>query len=171
MGHLNIEIKAKCPEKELIRNILKSLNAKFVGLDHQIDTYFNIQTGRLKLREGNIENSLIYYDREDKPGPKESNIILFKTEPNSALKKILIKTIGIKIIVDKEREIYFIENVKFHIDDVKNLGSFVEIEAIDQTGTIGRKKLLEQCQNYLDLFKIDKNNLVSKSYSDLIFSA
>ena len=34
--------------------------------------------------------------------------------------------------MDKKREIYFIHNVKFHIDNVKNLGTFIEIEAIDE---------------------------------------
>ena len=35
------------------------LNPKFIGEDNQEDTYFNVAKGRLKLREGNIENSLI----------------------------------------------------------------------------------------------------------------
>jgi len=47
---------------------LLMLHPKFQGLDHQIDTYFNVQKGRLKLREGNIENSLINYDRKNVSG-------------------------------------------------------------------------------------------------------
>jgi len=66
------------------------------------------------------------------------------------------------------REIYFIDNVKFHIDTVKDLGTFVEIEAIDKDGTIGEIELLNQCEFYLKLFGISKENLVSVSYSDLI---
>lgn len=168
MGHLNIEIKAKCSNKESIRSILNSLNARYIGTDHQLDTYFKINNGRLKLREGNIENSLIHYNREDKNGPKESNVTLFKTEPNSQIKDILANAIGVKVIVDKKREIYFVDNVKFHIDDVVDLGTFVEVEAIDEKGQFGKAKLLEQCNYFLDLFKIDKNDLVSKSYSDLL---
>lgn len=168
MHHLNIEIKAKCSDQGSVRQILESLNAKFIGIDHQVDTYFNAKNGRLKLREGNIENSLIYYDRQDKNGPKESNVILFKTEVGSPLKEILTQTVGVKVTVDKKREIYFIDNIKFHIDDVVDLGTFVEIEAIDKDGCMGREKLLEQCQYYLDLFKINKTDLVSRSYSDLL---
>jgi len=33
----------------LVREILKSRNADFKGADHQIDTYFNVSQGRLKL--------------------------------------------------------------------------------------------------------------------------
>lgn len=168
MKHLNIEIKAKCNDHEKIRDILKSRQADFKGTDHQIDTYFKANNGRLKLREGNIENFLVFYEREDKEGPKQSDVILFKSEPESSLKEVLLRSLGVLVIVDKQREIYFIENVKFHIDTVKDLGTFMEIEAIDSDGTIGREKLMEQCQNYLDLFGIKEDDLISVSYSDLI---
>lgn len=168
MPHINIEIKARCNDHSHIRDILNSLDARFVGLDHQIDTYFNSQNGRLKLREGNIENSLIYYQRADSADPKLSNVILFNTEPDSPLKDILTHSIGTKIIVDKKREIYFVDNVKFHIDSVRGLGDFIEIEAIDETGNIGMDRLLEQCNYYLNLFNIDDADLVSGSYSDLL---
>ncbi len=168
MKHLNIEIKAKCNDHEKIQSILKSRNGDFKGTDHQIDTYFKVNNGRLKLREGNIENFLVFYEREDKEGPKQSNVILFKSDPNSSLKEILLSSLGTLVVVDKQREIYFIENVKFHIDTVKNLGTFMEIEAIDSDGSFGKEKLLEQCQNYLDLFGIPKNDLISVSYSDLL---
>lgn len=168
MKHLNIEIKAKCNNHEKIRSILKSRNADFKGTDHQIDTYFKVNNGRLKMREGNIENFLVFYEREDKEGPKQSDVILFKSDPNSSLKEILLKSLGVLVVVDKQREIYFIENVKFHIDSVKNLGTFMEIEAIDSDGSFGKETLLEQCQSYLDLFGIPKDDLISVSYSDLL---
>ena len=168
MGHLNVEIKAKCNNQDIIREILKSKQADFKGVDHQIDTYFKTNSGRLKLREGNIENSLIFYERENKEGPKQSNVILFRTIKDSSLKEILIKLFEILTVVDKRREIYFIDNVKFHIDSVNRLGKFVEIEAIDYNGNIGRTKLLEQCQEYINLLDIKPEDLVSKSYSDML---
>ena len=168
MKRLNIEIKARCNDHEKIRSILKSRNADFKGTDHQIDTYFKVDNGRLKLREGNIENFLVFYEREDKEGPKKSDVILFKSDPSSSLKGILLKSLGALVVVDKQREIYFIENVKFHIDTVMNLGTFMEIEAIDSDGSYKKEKLLEQCQSYLKLFGIPKDDLVSVSYSDLL---
>ena len=170
MGHINIEIKAKSLNQDTIRNILTSQNADFRGIDHQIDTYFNVPFGRLKLREGNIENHLIQYDRENRDGPKQSNVILYKSTPKSSLKDILVKSLGILVVVDKQREIYFIDNVKFHIDTVKDLGTFFEIEAIDKNPSIGRCKLLEQCNFYMNLFKISQNDLISVSYSDLLLN-
>jgi len=168
MKHLNIEIKARCNDHRKIRSILKSRNAIFKGKDHQIDTYFRVNHGRLKLREGNIENFLVFYAREDKKGPKQSDVILFKPAPNSSLKEILLKSLGVLVVVDKQREIYFIENVKFHIDTVKDLGTFMEIEAIDGDGSLGRERLLKQCEDYLELFNIPKDDLIPVSYSDLL---
>lgn len=168
MEHLNIEIKAKTDNPEKIRNLLKSKKSYFKGIDHQVDTYFKVNFGRLKLREGNIETYLVFYNRQNQEGPKQSNVILFKTEPDSSLKDILLNSLGKLVVVDKKREIYFINNVKFHIDEVKGLGNFVEIEAIDDNGNIGKEKLFEQCNYYLNLFEIFEKDLISDSYSDLL---
>lgn len=165
---LNVEIKARCQDPSFIRNYLKNHDAFFKGLDHQIDTYFNCSRGRLKLRSGNIENSLIFYKRSDQAGPKTSDISLTKLFKDSDLGDTLAQALGVKVIVDKKREIYFIKNVKFHIDEVKGLGSFVEVEAIDEKGDIGLEKLNEQCFFYLKEFKINDSDLITNSYSDLI---
>jgi predicted adenylyl cyclase CyaB len=170
MGILNVEIKAKSDNHAEIRALLNSKNAILKGIDHQLDTYFNVNKGRLKLREGNIENNLIHYIREDKEGPKQSKISLYKSKPESSLKEILTRSIGILTTIEKTREIYYIDNVKFHIDTVKNLGTFIEIEAIDMDGTIGEAELLIQCEYYLALFSITKDNLISVSYSDMIMA-
>ena len=69
MDHINIEIKARCFHPQKVEAFLRSHHALFIGLDHQKDTYFNVPSGRLKLRQGNIENSLIFYDRPNQDGP------------------------------------------------------------------------------------------------------
>lgn len=168
MQHVNIEIKARCENPEKIREFLQSQNAEFKGTDYSIDIYFKVKSGRLKLRKGNIENYLISYSREDKFGPKQSNVSLFETSKESNLEELLTNTLGVLVKVKKRREIYFIDNVKFHIDDVKGLGSFVEIEAIDCAEGIGKEELLQQCNKYMESFGIKKEDLVDCSYSDLL---
>lgn len=168
MTILNVEIKAYCTDPDRIRRILQERNADFKGEDHQIDTYFSVPEGRLKLREGRIENNLIYYRRSDTKDPKSSSIDLMPVEKTGDLKKLLSNALETKIVVDKKREIYFIDNVKFHIDEVEGLGNFVEIEAIDRTGDIGEEALKEQCVYYMELFSIVEEDLVAHSYSDLL---
>ena len=171
MEHLNIEIKARCNDQETIRKYLKYHDAKFKGLDHQLDTYFNVPNGRLKLREGEIENFLIHYERLDQEGPKQSKVALFALKPGSTLKEALTKALGILAVIDKKREIYFIDNVKFHVDLVKDLGTFMEIEAIDKDGIFSKDQLEEQCQKYLNEMGIKSEDLISVSYSDLLLKS
>ena len=165
-----IEIKARNNRHGEIRSILESHNAEFRGIDHQCDTYFIVSSGRLKLREGTIEHALIHYARKETSGPKESDVMLYDTTPSSSLKEILTQALGIHTIVDKQREIYYIENVKFHLDHIHALGDFVEIEAIDRDGTIGREKLLRQCRYYMNLFAISEDDCLATSYSDMLLS-
>lgn len=164
----NVEIKARCDDQERIRRLLQARRARFIGEDHQIDTYFRVPHGRLKLREGNIEHHLIHYHRPDQEGPKGSDVLLYKPHPEAGLKALLTRALGVLVVVDKRREIYFIDNVKFHIDRVEGLGTFVEIEAIDEDGSIGTERLKEQCQHYLDLFDLPPVSLIAVSYSDLL---
>lgn len=168
MGHINVEIKARCNKQEIIREYLRKNKADFKGIDHQIDTYFNTSNGRLKLREGEIENCLIHYERSDQKEPKQSKVTLYTLHSGSTLKEVLTKALGILVVVDKKREIYFIENVKFHVDAVEGLGTFMEIEAIDEDGDIGKDKLNTQCQKYLKEMGIKDEDLISVSYSDLL---
>ena len=122
MPFLNVEIKAKCNEPEFVRSYFLSNGADFKGMDEQTDTYFNVANGRLKLRGGNIENNLIFYERHNQAGPKNSRFNLVKIEDARGLKEVLTKSNGVKVIVKKKREIYYIGNVKFHIDEVPGLG-------------------------------------------------
>lgn len=166
--HINYEFKAVCANLELLENRLKGLNPVFAGTDHQTDTYFNVAQGRLKLREGNIENALIHYNRTNTAGAKQSDVSLYQHKPDPALKEVLTKALGIKTVVDKRRNIYYIENVKFHFDKVEGLGSFVEVEAIDKDGNIGLEKLKKQCDQYAKLFGIQSGQYIAESYSDLL---
>jgi len=163
----NFEFKAKVESIEAYENKLLKLNPVFKGLDNQIDTYFNVSKGRLKLREGNIENALINYDRENVNDAKQSDVILYQHVPNVALKNILTKQLGIKITVDKKRKIYFIDNVKFHFDKVEGLGTFIEVEAIDSNESFTTEQLKAQCDKYFNYFELEKSQLIDKSYSDL----
>lgn len=163
----NFEFKARTNNLISLEKKLLRINPVFKGEDHQIDTYFSVEKGRLKLREGNIENSLIYYERKDISDSKESDILLYQFTADISLKEILVKIHGIKAIVNKKRKIYFIENVKFHFDIVEKLGTFVEVEAIE-TGNIGIEKLKEQCKYYENLLGVKDSDYESHSYSDLI---
>ncbi|MBS1608376.1 MAG: class IV adenylate cyclase [Bacteroidetes bacterium] len=168
MPLLNVEIKARYTNSNFMRQYLLDNNAEFKGTDNQIDTYFNVPNGRLKLREGNIENNLIYYERNNQPGPKSSSFDLIAVPDAGKLKEMLSRSLGIKVIVRKNRQIYFIGNVKFHIDEVPGLGNFAEIEASNKYADLPLEKLQQQCDFYKNELMIGNNDLISISYSDMV---
>jgi predicted adenylyl cyclase CyaB len=163
------EIKAYCKTPELVEEYLLSKKADFKGIDMQEDTYFNVNQGRLKLRIGSTEQNLIYYDRTEVQGMKHSDVKLYpQPKDPETLKQTLSLSLGILTQVRKERKIYFIENVKFHIDTVEHLGSFVEIEAIGAYGEVQEDLLSSQCQYYINELGISKEDMIDQSYSDMI---
>lgn len=164
-----IEMKARCSNPSKIRHLLlQQPNIQFIGVDSQVDTYFKIPSGRLKLREGNIENSLIYYDRENKKDAKKSDVTLYKSTEIASLKAVLVAALPILIVVEKKREIYFIDHIKFHIDTLTSLGSFLEIEVIDANDAMDISEMRQQCERYMKLLDIQKEDLMEHSYSEML---
>lgn len=180
MSQVNVEIKARCSDPERIKQILEShKDVVLIGEDHQIDTYFSVSRGRLKIRQGNIEKCMVFYNRNDQETPKLSEVMLYQFEDDKAnadnvdsntLKDMLVASCGIKAIVDKKRNIYRDKNrkAKLHVDEVDGLGSFVEIEIIDKKGVMDEDVMQGYCQYYMNLFGVQESDLVSESYSDMI---
>jgi predicted adenylyl cyclase CyaB len=168
MKRRNVEVKARCTHQDAVRDRLRERGARFVGEDRQVDVYFEVPQGRLKLRQGAIENALIYYTRPDREGPKQSDVLLHPAPEGASLRAVLAEALGERVVVNKRREIYFIDNVKFHLDRVEGLGTFVEIEAIDDDGTRSPERLRTQCEAYLQFLGIEASALVAGSYSDLL---
>lgn len=168
MAFTNIEIKAKTERPDDIRNYLLERKAIFKGIDHQTDTYFRVPKGRLKLRQGNVENALIFYERSNEYGPKQSDFNLVPVEDGDNLRKLLEISLGSIAVVKKQREIYFIDNVKFHIDSLETLGNFIEIEASNKDHAASTQMLRMQCEFYMEQFRIDESDLINISYSDML---
>jgi adenylate cyclase class 2 len=175
---INVEIKARCANPEHVRNVLKKSGARRVGLDHQVDTYFSVPKGRLKLRQGTIETNLIHYHRKDGHSPKTSRVHLYQPADPSRLHDLLADALGIRATVRKHREIFFHRNVKFHIDQLDLLGSFVEIEVIadadpdasrqdDATGA-DESAMYQICREWMRRLDIDEGDLLPQSYCDMI---
>lgn len=163
------EFKAKVPDAALLEEKLQTLQPVFKGEDLQTDTYFDVPQGRLKLREGAVENALIHYHRPDVAAAKTSAVTLYKN-PSPQLKAVLLAALPVKVIVQKKRRIYFIDNVKFHFDEVAVLGQFIEVEAIDEEGTVPPQTLEAQCKEYKEFFGIVEAQMVAESYSDMLLA-
>src|SRR5262249_17346980 len=149
-GRFNVELKARCGRLAEVREILLRAGADAHGVDTQTDTYFRVPRGRLKVREGTIENALIAYERPDTPGAKPSAVTLTELDRDTscALHELLEAALSVRVQVRKRREILFIGNVKFHLDEVEGLGAFVEIEAQSRGGVPERAVLESQAAEW-----------------------
>jgi len=163
--HHNVEIKALCRNPEEVRNILLALRAEFRGTDKQTDIYFKVPRGRLKLRRGKIENALIFYERPDVTEAKIARVTLFKLANPDDLLPLLTRALDILVTIRKRREIYFLNNVKIHLDCIKDLGSFIEIEVIGETTS---EIQFQTCRRLMKKLKISQADLVAGSYSDIL---
>ncbi len=166
MKVLNFEFKAFLRDATHIRAVLKRYHARFLGTDHQVDTYFRVPAGRLKIREGRIENSLIFYRRTNSARARRSAVEMMLLPRRNSVRAILSAALETLAVVDKRREIYFVGNVKIHLDHVRGLGPFVEVEAMTRTGDI--RKVRAQAAKFQKLFAIPSSDVVPLSYSDLI---
>ncbi|MBZ5542278.1 MAG: class IV adenylate cyclase [Acidobacteriia bacterium] len=162
----NYEFKARLKDERHVRAALKRLRARYVGTDRQVDTYFKVQRGRLKVREGRIENALIFYERADTPRARRARIEMTLLPRRNSLCAILRHTLPVRAVVAKRREIYFVGNVKIHLDNVRRLGRFVEVEAVSRSGKVGRAR--EQARRFQKLFGISSQDILRQSYSDMV---
>ncbi|HIE14019.1 TPA: CYTH domain-containing protein [Candidatus Bathyarchaeota archaeon] len=161
-----IEIKAKVDNLNIVREKLYDLGAVKVGIFRQIDTYFDVPEGRLKLRE--TEDSeileLVYYERENIPGPKRSKVYVLRFKKSNNIQDKLDKILKKTVIVDKIREIYLYKGTKIHLDNVRGLGMFVEFEK--KVCNIERDKEFLRC--LMKKLSLNEKHLESFSYSDLV---
>jgi predicted adenylyl cyclase CyaB len=165
---VNFEFKARLRNEKHIQAVLKERRAKFVGTDQQVDTYFCVPRGRLKVREGNIENALIFYERPNAQGARASKVQMLELPPENPVKSILSNALGVLAVVNKRREIYFVDNVKIHLDHVHSLGEFVEVEAISRTASLDQVRA--QAHEFECLFQIAPQDFIGESYSDLMLA-
>ncbi len=132
----------------------------------QIDTYFSPPKGRLKLREvDNREACLVYYERPDITDSRYSHYQICDIPNPTALKQIMSMVLGVKVVVEKQRELWVFGNTRIHLDEVVSLGEFVELETVisDQAEADAQT----EHQLVKDVLGIQDQDLVSGSYSDL----
>ncbi|TPE46434.1 class IV adenylate cyclase [Pontibacter mangrovi] len=165
--YADITIKAHCHDPAAVQTILLEQQAAYKGMDVQTDTFYQVADGMLKLREGNLEHVLIHYKREHMHEVKRTEVLLYLKNPSPETVQLLYGEVQVLGQVKKRRKIFFIDNVKFHLDQVDGLGTFVEIEAIDLNGSIGVERLLEQCSFYRELLQLEEEDLVDDSYFNM----
>ncbi len=164
----NIELKAIYSDLDRARAALENLGAVFTRSMTQLDTYFRVSNGRLKLRE--IDNrfaELIWYDRPDAVEYRGSHYIVVSVPDPATLKTALIAANGLRGEVRKTRDLWMYRNVRIHLDTVAGLGNFIEFEAVMSAGE-DETASLKRLQELHAALEISKSDHKAASYSDLL---
>ena len=163
----NIELKFRLADLATARNVAKQRATQALGIEHQVDTYFHCRHGRLKLRQIDRHPAqLVWYERPDEKGARTSDYYLVPVSNPETLKIALTAAWGIRGTIEKSREIYLIENVRVHLDEVNELGTFLEFESV-LSPRIGDARGREQLVGLCKLFGLDAQESIAGSYSDL----
>ena len=161
----NVELKALDPDPAHSLAVSLDLGAEDRGWLQQLDTYFRVPRGRLKLREQDAGAELIYYERANKAIERESRYRIVPIEDAQGLKDALGAALGIVIAVEKSRRLLLWRNVRIHLDQVPGLGSYIELEAVAEPDSdlSGEYRNITQLREAL---AITDERVLAAGYSD-----
>ena len=158
----NIEIKL-CRPDDLTDSrfsvLLTEMGARHVWDRHQSDTFWHTRSGWLKLREVSgdeavdVAAELIGYQRSTgTTDARPSDYHISKIADPHSLKAALDSTLGRIETVEKTRALWLWKQTRVHLDEVKHLGAYVELETVlaDIDEEEGRGQL-QECLSQLQL--------------------
>ena len=161
----NVELKARDPDPARSLRVSLDLGAADQGWLQQLDTYFKVAKGRLKLREQDGNAQLIYYERSDEAIERVSSYRIVPVEDADGLKDALGAALGVLVAVEKSRRLLLWRNVRIHLDEVPGLGNFIELEAVAEpdSNLTGEYRNVTQLREALG---IGDEQILAVGYSD-----
>jgi predicted adenylyl cyclase CyaB len=164
----NIEIKAVVEDLRALADSAARIASQGPQEIRQDDTFFKCDTGRLKLRDfGDGTGQLIFYQRQDMQGPKASFYVLSDTASPDSLREALTLAYGQAGRVRKRRLLYIVGRTRVHLDDVEDLGSFMELEVVLQDGD-DIDAGVREADALMQRLGIDRARLIEGAYVDLL---
>jgi predicted adenylyl cyclase CyaB len=159
----NLELKIKVDSHTKLLNLLKKMKAEYKGELVQKDVYYKVKKGLLKLRVESGTYTLIKYLRDEK-GKRWSNYELLKLEGKNP-EKYLRDILKVVTVVEKKRKLYLHDNTRIHLDDVKRLGKFLELETL----LVGDKRDAQiRFNKTVELLELDLSKQIRSSYKTLL---
>ena len=164
----NIEIKASVANVADLMERAARLAAAGPTVIHQDDTFFGCSNGRLKLRafpDGSGE--LIFYQRANAGGPKTSFYEIAPTHNAGQLRQTLALACGQVGRVLKKRTLFLAGRTRIHIDQVRDLGDFVELEVVLRDGE-AEAEGIQEAHDLMAALGIPGAALIDRAYVDLL---
>lgn len=165
----NVEIKARVADLAAVRRVVEGLADSGPMELEQEDTFFACPRGRLKLRcfAGCAQAQLIYYERAQVAGPKESRYAVHSTADPEGLREVLSAALDVVGVVRKRRAVYLIGPTRVHLDQVEGLGDFIELEVVLQPQqSVAEGEAVAQA--LMSKLGIAPSQLLDRAYLDLL---
>jgi predicted adenylyl cyclase CyaB len=163
----NIEIKCRCADLRDVRRRAEALGARDAGVLAQVDTFFVAPRSRLKLRDfGDGRAELISYVRADRTEARASDYVVAPVADPEALARALTMALGTTGVVRKRRHLFLYKHTRIHLDDVQDLGSFVELETV--LTDIGDDEGHRELQEVAAALGLHPDDHVAKPYVELL---
>lgn len=164
----NIEIKARVANPGQLAERARRIATSGPHHLSQHDVFFNCAHGRLKLRRfADGSGELIAYQRADESGPKTSDYQLVACADPEGLAAALSTALGVLGEVRKQRTLWLAARTRIHLDEVADLGHFVELEVVLADGEATADGELEAAR-LMSSLGIDEESLVAAAYIDLL---
>lgn len=162
----NVEFKCELRDPGLARLIAGKIGARRVATLRQVDTYYKVPDGRLKQRECEGEpTEYIFYHRLNRSRPKLSHFTIYSED--EARSRFGARDLPVWLVVSKTRDLWMYGGVRIHLDQVDNLGHFMEGEAL-----VTPSQHLGACHDAIarvrEHFAPATGELIATSYSDLL---
>jgi adenylate cyclase class 2 len=151
--------------------VCRTLGAEDNGEIWQRDTYFQVAHGGLKLREERPGRPhLIQFQRANEPQQRESRYRIIEVDDGAVLSAALADAIGIRVLVAKRRHLFLWRDVRIHLDDVEQLGRFIELEAVapSESDLTHEHDLVVELR---DAFDITDERLIAIGYAEQLMQA
>lgn len=162
----NIEFKAELRDAIAARRQCSLLGAQQMGTLRQTDTYYKLVDGRLKKREAPGEpTEWVYYHRRDIVRPCMCNYSILSDA--QAKRRWGTRSLRAWLKVVKTRELWLLNNVRIHLDEVENVGTFIEFEAV-VSGDCDVQECHKVINRLREVFGPAMGEPVAASYSDLM---
>jgi predicted adenylyl cyclase CyaB len=164
----NVEIKARIASVAALLPLATRLADSGPTVIEQEDTFFACPNGRLKLRDQSAAGAeLIFYQRADLSGPKESFYLRVPVADPAAMRTLLRQAHGQTGRVRKRRVLFLVGRTRIHLDAVEGLGEFLELEVVLGESESAEQGIVEARRIMAEL-GVGTQQLLQGAYVDLL---
>jgi predicted adenylyl cyclase CyaB len=164
----NIEVKAPLRDRLKVEKKLSALGARPMWVRNQMDTFYRVPEGWLKIREaeGKPAELISYRRATGESGPRVSDYDVLVVGDGAAARRLLGRVLPADKVVEKERTLWIYEHTRIHLDRVRGLGEYLELETVVEG--MSPEEARQETARIVDVLGLDPAEFIAVPYRDLV---